>query len=61
LAAGWKDLKISAEAGATGRGCGHSAKNLKFLQTRRLVAGMVAGADLPASVGFGPFRVLPHP
>jgi predicted ATPase/DNA-binding winged helix-turn-helix (wHTH) protein len=60
LAAGWKDLKISAEAGATGHGWGLSAKNLKFPQTRRIVADMVAGADLPASVGFGRFRVLPH-
>src|SRR3984893_10433298 len=37
-----------------------SAKNLKFPQTRRMFSGMVAHADLPASVGFGRFRVLPH-
>src|ERR1700730_12546406 len=37
-----------------------SAKNLKFPQSRRMVSGMVAHADLPASVGFGRFRVLPR-
>src|SRR6202030_3491891 len=37
-----------------------SAKNLKFPQTRRIVSDMAARADLPASFGFGRFRVLPH-
>ena len=37
-----------------------SAKNLKFSQLRGIVGGMVAGSDLPASVGFGRLRVLPH-
>src|SRR6516225_22093 len=49
----------STSTGAS-HGCRHSTKNLKFLQTRRIVTDMVAGADLPASVGFGRFRVLPH-
>jgi predicted ATPase/DNA-binding winged helix-turn-helix (wHTH) protein len=39
---------------------GFSQKNLKSPQAGRIVAGMVAGTDLPASVGFGRFRVLPH-
>src|SRR5215470_8004996 len=37
-----------------------SAKNLKFPQLRGIVGGMLAGSGLPASVGFGRFRVLPH-
>src|SRR6516225_7329391 len=49
----------STSTGAS-HGCRHSTKNLKFPQTRRIVTDMVAGADLPASVGFGRFRVLPH-
>jgi DNA-binding winged helix-turn-helix (wHTH) protein len=36
------------------------SKNLKFHQALRIIANMVAGADLPASVEFGRFRVLPH-
>jgi len=37
-----------------------SWKNLKFPQRLDIVGGMAAGSDLPASVGFGRFRVLPH-
>jgi predicted ATPase/DNA-binding winged helix-turn-helix (wHTH) protein len=56
LGAGWKDLQIPQ--GLQQRRT-HFAKDLKFPQTRRIMADMVTGADLPATVGFGRFRVLP--
>jgi len=50
----------SAKAAAAAHGPRLSAKNLKFPQLRGIVGGMLAGSGLPASVGFGRFRVLPH-
>jgi predicted ATPase/DNA-binding winged helix-turn-helix (wHTH) protein len=35
-------------------------KKLKFPQLPAIVAGMIAGSDLPTSVEFGRFRVLPY-
>jgi predicted ATPase/DNA-binding winged helix-turn-helix (wHTH) protein len=50
----------SAKTAVGVRGRRIFSKNLKFHQALRIIANMVAGADLPASVEFGRFRVLPH-
>jgi predicted ATPase/DNA-binding winged helix-turn-helix (wHTH) protein len=60
LGAGWKDLQIPQRLQQRRTGAGFPQKNLKFSQTHRIVADMLAASDLPASVGFGRFRVLPH-
>ena len=59
MGAGWKDLKFR-------KGCSDGAWGAGFRKKPGISANtpyshsMVVGADLPASVGFGRFRVLPH-
>jgi DNA-binding winged helix-turn-helix (wHTH) protein len=60
LGAGWKDLQIPQGLRRRHAERRLSWKKLKFPQLPAIVAGMVAGSDLPANVEFGRFRVLPY-